>query len=38
MPDSNFEIQSQICDNLGTSVWYSVGAVLNLNGRIAASD
>ena len=38
MPGSNCETWSQICDDLGTNIYYSARPVLTLNGRITASD
>ena len=38
MPGSNCEAWSQICDDLGSNMWYSTGPVLTLNGQITASD
>ena len=38
MPGSNCETWSQICDDLGSNIWYSAASVHNLNGRITASD
>ena len=38
MPGSNCETWSQICDDLGSNIWYSAASVLTLNGRIIASD
>ena len=38
MPGSNCETWSQIYDNMGSSIHYSAGPVLTLNGRITASD
>jgi len=38
MPGSNCEAGGQICDDLGSNIYYSAGPVLTLNGRITASD
>jgi len=38
MPGSSWETWSQICDDLGSNIWYSAAPVLAQNGRITASD
>ena len=38
MPSSNCETWSQFCNDLGSSIQYSAGPVLTLNGQITTSD